>query len=197
MTDCPMMPASPPTPPSEQEADASAILIIDDDETFGQTLARACQRRGIKALAVQDGAQALACLASDPAIGRVVLDLNLDRPISGLSLIPRLLAAHPRLRIVLLTAYASIATATEAIRLGATHYLAKPASLDEVLEAFGKVGGACDMPIGQTVLSCPQLEWERLSWALVRHGGNISAAARFLGLQRRSLQRKLCKHARR
>lgn len=176
---------------------AGRILIVDDNQDFCGVLARAMHRRGICVHVAHDEASALATVQEEPAIDRVVLDLNLGRPISGLHLLRQLRAANPQLRIILLTAYASLATATEAIRWGAVHYLAKPASVDEVLAAFSREDADPTVPMAKDVLSCPQLEWERLCWALVLHDGNISATARFLGLERRSLQRKLKKHARR
>ncbi|MEW5783059.1 MAG: response regulator [Pseudomonadota bacterium] len=176
---------------------ARGILIVDDNQDFCSVMARALRRRGLCVHVAHDEASALSTVQEEPAIDRVVLDLNLGRPISGLHLLTRLRAAHPHLRIVLLTAYASLATATEAIRCGAVHYLAKPASVDEVLAAFSREVADATVQVAKDVLSCPQLEWERLCWALVRHDGNISATARFLGLERRSLQRKLKKHARR
>lgn len=182
--------------PREQD-EASCILIVDDNASFCETLAKAFARRGIKALVAHDEMEALSALQGNASIDRVVLDINLGRPISGLNLIPQLRSVNPQLRIVLLTGYASLATATEAIRLGAIHYLAKPSSVEEVLDAFSRLAGDAAAAMSQQVLSCPQIEWERLSWALVRHRGNISATARFLRMERRTLQRKLQKHARR
>lgn len=189
--------AARPVPAPPTAICASGVLLVDDNVTFCETLARTLRRRRIETWIAHDAATALTLVEQEPAIGRIVLDLHLCRPISGLQLIPKLLERKPQLAIVLLTAYASIATATEAIRLGAVHYLAKPVDVDELLAAFAARTGNAAVPIGDEVLSCRQLEWERLSWALVRHHGNVSAAARFLGLERRSLQRKLHKHARR
>lgn len=178
-------------------SDRSPILVVDDNANFADVLVRAFRRRGIEAFAAHDGEEALALLQEHEKVDRIVLDLNLGNPVSGLKLIPKLRAGRKKRRIVLLTGYASLATATEAIRLGATHYLAKPSSVDEVLAAFDRLAGEEHLPVERRIMSCAQLEWERLSWALVRHQGNISATARFLRMERRTLQRKLRKHARR
>ncbi len=167
-------------------------LIIDDDGTFNDILTRAFRRRGLEAegaKSVEEARQKAAEL--HPA--QVVLDLNLAGS-SGMALIPELLAANPDCRIVILTGYASIATAVEAIKLGAVQYLAKPVELDAILAAFGET----EEPDAEFVapdepLSVDRLEWEHIQRVLHENEGNISATARALKMHRRTLQRKLSK----
>lgn len=121
-----------------------------------------------------------------------VVDLNLAGD-SGLGLIPDLLALDPGVRIVVLTGYASLATAVEAIKLGAVNYLAKPADADQVLAAFAATGGDPAVPVNARPLSVSRLEWEHIQRVLRDNDGNISATARQLGMHRRTLQRKLTK----
>jgi two-component system response regulator RegA len=121
-----------------------------------------------------------------------VLDLRLAAD-SGLRLIPPLKAAYPEIRILLLTGYASIATAVEAIKLGATHYLPKPAGVDEILSALGAEEGDAEVTPAEAPLSVDRLEWEHIQKVLAEHEGNLSATARALKMHRRTLQRKLAK----
>jgi two-component system response regulator RegA len=95
--------------------------------------------------------------------------------------------------IVVLTGYASVATAVEAIKLGATHYLAKPVDAEELLAAFQRTSGDASVPVAERPLSVNRLEWEHIQRILHDHGGNVSATARSLGMHRRTLQRKLAK----
>jgi two-component system response regulator RegA len=169
------------------------VLLIDDDEVFARVLARALGARGFEVGIAANRAQALASvreLRPDYA----VLDLKLGEE-NGLTLIPELLEAKPELRILLLTGYASIATAVEAIKRGAWDYLAKPVDADQVVQALrggGHAGGEEPAP----VFAAPplkRLEWEHIQRVLAECEGNISEAARRLGLHRRTLQRKLSK----
>lgn len=168
------------------------ILLVDDDPTFNGILVRALQRRGLAAHGAASGEEALG-LATELRPSRIVLDLNLSGQ-SGLALIPRLLAIDPDCRIVILTGYASIATAVDAIKLGAMQYLAKPVEVDAILAAFADAEStesgfaAPDEP-----LSVDRLEWEHIQRILREHDGNISATARALKMHRRTLQRKLSK----
>ncbi|OIP10516.1 MAG: two-component system response regulator [Betaproteobacteria bacterium CG2_30_68_42] len=167
------------------------FLIIEDDALFGRVLARALARRGHRVALAATVEEALR-LAPELAPERVVLDLNLAGA-SGLPLIAPLLAIVPECRIVVLTGYASIATAVEAIKLGATHYLAKPADVDAILAAFApQPPGTQAAPPAQP-LSVRRLEWEHIQRVLAEHDGNISATARALRMHRRTLQRKLMK----
>jgi two-component system response regulator RegA len=114
---------------------------------------------------------------------------------SGLVLIEKLIELDPNTRIVMLTGYASIATAIEAIKLGAVHYLAKPCDADAVVAALNKSNsGDSAIPVGGSPLSIGRLEWEHIQRVLTEHQGNISATARALKMHRRTLQRKLGKH---
>ena len=119
-----------------------------------------------------------------------VIDLRIGHE-SGLSLVKRLVELDDHTRIVMLTGFASIATAVEAIKLGATHYLTKPADADEIVTALHKAEGDESVEIKEKPLSVKRLEWEHLQKVLVEHDQNISAAARALGMHRRTLQRKL------
>jgi two-component system response regulator RegA len=93
-----------------------------------------------------------------------------------------------------LTGFASIATAVEAIKLGATHYLAKPVDADEIVAAFEKQSGNAELELLTNPLSIDRLEWEHIQRVLAEHDGNISATARSLNMHRRTLQRKLGKN---
>lgn len=168
------------------------LLVIDDDATFNGVLVRALGRRGFAVQGATGAEEALA-LAEEMQPDRVVLDLNLGG-LSGLTLIPRLLAIAPQVRIVVLTGYASIATAVDAVKLGAVQYLAKPVEVDAILAAFSE-GEAVEHQFTtlDEPLSVDRLEWEHIQRVLREHDGNISATARALKMHRRTLQRKLFK----
>lgn len=167
-----------------------SYLIIDDDEVFAETLAYRLRRRGQEARTATDATAAMAiCARRCPQ--RIILDLKLAET-SGLRLLPELRAQLPDAEIVILTGYASIATAVSAIKLGAVHYLAKPASLDEILAAFD-ADTPLPAPAPETLPSLNRVEWEYIQRALDEHEGNIAATARALGMHRRTLQRKLAK----
>jgi len=169
------------------------FLIIDDDETFNAVLGRALGRRGHRAFGACSVDEALA-LAKAHSPGCIVLDLNLAGA-SGLALIRPLLDILPQARIVVLTGYASIATAVDAIKLGATQYLAKPVDVDAILAAFteDEVQAEEVLPEAMRPMSVDRLEWEHIQRVLREHDGNISATARALNMHRRTLQRKLAK----
>jgi len=122
-----------------------------------------------------------------------VVDLRMPGP-TGLTLIPRLKAACSKVRIVMLTGYASIATAVEAIKLGAIQYLVKPVDARSVEAAFHDVEGDATLPTSDDLFSVGRLEWEYIHRVLTEQGGNISATARALNMHRKTLQRKLSKH---
>ena len=167
-------------------------LVIDDDAVFNGILIRTLERRGHPALGVADAAAALDAMRSS-ACARVILDLNLNGS-SGLALIPQLLAIAPDCRILVLTGYASIATAVDAIKLGAVQYLAKPVEIEAILAAFGPARAPdVDLPAPDEPLSVDRLEWEHIQRVLGENDGNISATARALKMHRRTLQRKLAK----
>ncbi|HTY02854.1 MAG TPA: response regulator [Rhodocyclaceae bacterium] len=180
----------------DKKTSPARLLLIDDNEQFRLTLTNAFARRGWRVRATPDAREALV-LAEAGTPSYAVVDLNLDGcTTAGLNLISRLLEIAPAMRIVVLTGYASIATAVKAIQLGALHYLSKPTDVDEILAAFQRTGGDASTPLPPLPMSVYQLEWEHLQRTLLDHDGNISAAARALKLHRRSLQRKLRKHAR-
>lgn len=179
-----MMAAADPT-------DRSSLLLVDDDATFCRVLGLALSRRGFAVATAYDSATAVRLAGVDPPEYAIV-DLNLAGD-SGLLLIPQLLALEPATRIVVLTGYASIATAVEAIKLGAVNYLPKPADADQVVTAFTVSGGAALPPINARPLSVNRLEWEHIQRVLCDNNGNISATARQLNMHRRTLQRKLAK----
>ncbi|MBZ0131630.1 MAG: response regulator transcription factor [Rhodocyclaceae bacterium] len=168
------------------------ILVIDDDPVFNRVLSRALKQRGHSVVSACSAAEAGEAIPAARA-ARVVLDLNIAGT-SGLTLIAPLLAANPACRIVVLTGYASIATAVEAIKLGATHYLAKPTDVDAILAAFEATAPQAEQaaPTSQP-LSVDRLEWEHIQRVLKEHDGNISSTARALKMHRRTLQRKLMK----
>ncbi|MDD2743022.1 MAG: response regulator [Rhodocyclaceae bacterium] len=170
----------------------SPTLIIDDDPSFNAILVRTLTRRGHPAEGATDVAQALS-MARDLLPQQVVLDLNLDGS-SGLALIPELLRINPDCRIVVLTGYASITTAVDAVKLGAVQYLAKPVEVEAILAAFEDDDGPdFDLPASDKPLSVDRLEWEHIQRVLNENEGNISATARALKMHRRTLQRKLSK----
>ena len=168
------------------------LLLVDDDAVFATVAARGLSRRGFAVRVAHDGASALA--AFDVATRYVLLDLSLGRE-SGLALVPRLKAINPAVHILILTGYASIATAVEAIKLGAEDYLTKPADLDSVVHRLlSDAAGTSPEPGNRPdPLSVDRLEWEHIQRVLQDHEGNISATARALKMHRRTLQRKLTK----
>ena len=167
-------------------------LIIDDDATFNALLVRTLERRGHQAQGATDPVAALA-VAREIVPAHVVLDLNLNGS-SGLALIPQLLAINADCRIVVLTGYASIATAVDAIKLGAVQYLAKPVEIEAILAAFETDDGPdLETAAPDEPLSVDRLEWEHIQRVLNENDGNISATARALKMHRRTLQRKLSK----
>ena len=167
-------------------------LLVDDDAAFSAVLARVLQRRGEQAFTARNGDEAIAQL-QNKKIDRVVLDLKLEQE-SGLAILQQLLTQQPALEIVILTGYSSISTAVEAIKLGATNYLCKPAGMEEIIAAFEvRTGGTAEVPLEDSPPSVNRLEWEHIQKVLNHHEGNISATAKTLGMHRRTLQRKLQK----
>lgn len=168
------------------------IFVIDDDPTFNAVLVQAFRRRGVPAEGCTDPFSALH-LAATLQPSRIVLDLNLGG-VSGLGLVKPLIDLLPGVRVVVLTGYASIATAVDAIKLGAYQYLAKPVEIDAILSAFvSQTEGTLDGPVEAEPLSVGRLEWEHIQRVLKENEGNISATARALKMHRRTLQRKLLK----
>lgn len=172
----------------------ATILLLDDDQTFCDVLARALRRRGFTVLAAQTIADALTqCETHRPQYA--VVDLKIAQE-SGLAAAEALLALLPELRILMLTGYSSIATAVSAIKRGVYDYACKPLDADEILHKLG-IGAAPDagesVDVPEVPTSVERLEWEHIQRVLNEHGGNISATARSLGMHRRTLQRKLQK----
>ncbi|HHJ39949.1 MAG: two-component system response regulator [Methylothermaceae bacteria B42] len=172
-------------------SDDPQLLLVDDDETFCQVLERALTKRGFSvsiATSLEQGLKLAKALMPEYA----VIDLRIGHD-SGLQMVQQLKSLDANTRIVILTGYASIATAVEAIKLGAIHYLTKPADADEILAALHKQEGDAAVEVKDKPLSVKRMEWEYLQKVLMEHNGNISAAARALGMHRRTLQRKLDK----
>jgi two-component system response regulator RegA len=172
--------------------EAPRLVIVEDDPAFAQTLQRSFERRGY-AVAHAASPEALAeLLGSAPGFEFAVVDLKLGTA-SGLICVQMLHHDDPAMRIVVLTGFASIATAVEAIKLGASHYLAKPANTDDIEEAFGRSLGDPDVPLEGRKSSIKTVEWEYIHATLAECDFNISEAARRLGMHRRTLARKLDK----
>jgi two-component system response regulator RegA len=168
------------------------LLIVEDDAALRERLARAFEKRGFDVCVAENVEAAVSLIETEPP-ELALVDLRMPGE-SGLELIPRLKQADPATRIVVLTGYGSIATAVEAVRRGATHYLTKPADADQILAAFSR-GDAQDDPVPPALpMSLDRLEWEHINRVLVECNGNISETARVLGIHRRSLQRKLSKY---
>ncbi len=179
------------TAPVDNGNERPSLLLVDDDEAFCQVMARALRKRGFEVRVAHDVPAAL-MLAEELAPEYAIVDLRMPGD-SGLVLVERLKALDEHTSIVVLTGYASIATAVEAVKLGATHYLTKPAEVDEIVAAFQRREGESTVPPAERPMSVSRLEWEHLQKVLTDCGGNISAAARSLGMHRRTLQRKLRK----
>jgi two-component system, response regulator RegA len=165
------------------------LVIVEDDETFARTLKKSFERRDY-VVHQCDGLETLNALLETEEPGFAVVDLKLVGG-SGLECVKALHDHDPAIRIVVLTGFASIATAVEAIKLGACHYLAKPANTDDIEDAFGRDGGNVAVPLTERPTSIKNLEWERIHETLVDTGFNISETARRLGMHRRTLARKL------
>ncbi|PIC00060.1 response regulator transcription factor [Caulobacter sp. X] len=165
------------------------LIIIEDDEKFAATLKRSFERRGYEVVHARGLDEALTALTTF-APRYAVVDLKLAGE-SGLACVRALAGRDPSMLIVVLTGFASIATAVEAIKLGASHYLAKPSNTDDIEAAFLKREGDIDAEIGVRATSIKSLEWERIHQTLVEADFNISETARRLGMHRRTLARKL------
>jgi len=173
--------------------DNQTILVVEDDEMFARVICRAMQHRGFQTEHAESVEVALTKMQSHH-FDLAVLDLNLGGH-SSLPLIASLKQRFPAIRILVLTGYASIATAVDAIKLGADNYLAKPADADEILAALlgDSVKTQEENNDIQEPMSVRRLEWEHIQKILKEHDGNISETARQLKMHRRTLQRKLQK----
>lgn len=178
--------------PRPNEIEKRTVLIVDDDDRLRTALVRAFTVRGWEALAASDKDEAIR-LAEESSPDLVTVDLRMPGE-NGLSVVRELRALDSTTFILILTGYGSIATAMDAVRLGADHYMSKPADADQILAAFESAGkdqslGVEDIPVP----SLARVEWEHIQRVLSDFNGNISQAAKKLGLHRRSLQRKLSK----
>ncbi|MGK6322122.1 response regulator transcription factor [Sphingomonas sp. DT-51] len=171
---------------------ARRLLIIEDDAVFARTLARSFERRGYQVRAITDPDD-IDTVTAELKPDHAVVDLRLGNA-SGLTCVERLHALDPTMRIVVLTGFASIATAVEAVKLGATNYLSKPANSDDIEAAFQASGeGDASVELVAHPTSLRTLEWEHIHQTLADCGFNVSEAARRLGMHRRTLARKLGK----
>jgi len=168
------------------------LVLVEDDAAFARTLSRSFERRGYTVLHAASHEE-LAVLLRTHAPGYAVVDLKLSSGASGLACVQTLHAHDAEMVIVVLTGYASIATAVEAIKLGARHYLAKPSNTDDIEAAFGRAAGDAAVGLTERQTSIKTLEWERIHETLAETGFNISETARRLGMHRRTLARKLVK----
>lgn len=166
------------------------LLIVEDDDAFARTLLRSFERRGYRVLRATQLGEVQALLGTHNP-GYAVVDLKLAGGDSGLACVQTLHAHDEQMLIVVLTGYASIATAVEAIKLGARHYLAKPANTDDIEAAFARAQGDAEVELTERTTSIKTLEWEHIHETLAATGFNISETARRLGMHRRTLARKL------
>jgi ActR/RegA family two-component response regulator len=166
------------------------LLIVEDDASFARTLHRSFERRGYSVFVAASLDEVIKLLETQTP-DYAVVDLKLAGGASGLACVQTLHSHDSTMLIVVLTGYASIATAVEAIKLGACHYLAKPSNSDDIEAAFGKAEGNADVGLTERATSIKTLEWERIHETLAATGFNISETARRLGMHRRTLARKL------
>ncbi|MGA0572058.1 response regulator transcription factor [Variovorax sp. VNK109] len=177
-----------------EEEDTRTLLIVEDDDALAHTLTRSFERRGYEVVRAADlaGVRHLTeGVAQDALPQYALVDLKLSSGDSGLAVVQYLQGIDDGMIIVVLTGYASIATAVEAIKLGARHYLAKPANTDDIEAAFDKAEGDAGVDLTQRTTSIKTLEWEHIHAVLAETDFNISEAARRLGMHRRTLARKL------
>jgi two-component system response regulator RegA len=171
-------------------------LVVDDDDVFRNRLCRALEARGWKVDGAPDGTVAIKLAKTRPP-DLAIVDLRLAG-MGGLEVVRELRSQDETMRIIMLTGYGSIATALIATNLGADDFLSKPADADQIVDAYqrtvtGAAGFSREIPTS-SVPSLARVEWEHMQRVLTDCNGNISQAARLLGLHRRSLQRKLAKY---
>lgn len=173
------------------------VLIIDDDKVFCQLLNKGLGRLGYQSEIAHNASQALG-VEDQPDV--ILLDMRLGEE-SGLGLIPNLQSRFPESKIIIVTGYANLATAVTAVKKGASNYIAKPVDVKDIHAIIQEClfdGDAEDMgiaPIPEQAPSLKRLEWEHIHRVLEENDGNISHTAQKLGMHRRTLQRKLKKHA--
>jgi len=174
--------------------DKPLALIVDDDEIFRNRLCRALMQRNWSAEAVGSAAEALIC-ARERSPDLVLVDLKMPGK-GGLDILQELRSIDSSMTMIVLTGYGSIPTAISAMKLGADHYLSKPADADQILAVYERVRSAEEGELNapQSVPTLARVEWEHMQRVLSDCGGNVSQAARLLGIHRRSLQRKLSKY---
>jgi two-component system response regulator RegA len=170
--------------------DDLTLMIIEDDAAFARTLGKSFERRGYSVFLASNLDEARVLLERcSPRYA--VVDLKLSSHSSGLACVQMLHEHDPAMLIVVLTGFASIGTAVEAIKLGACQYLAKPSNTDDIEAAFGHLAGNVDVELPGRATSIKTLEWETIHGVLAETDFNISEAARRLGMHRRTLARKL------
>ncbi|MBO4122657.1 response regulator transcription factor [Cupriavidus gilardii] len=174
----------------EPATEGRVLMIVEDDAAFARTLRRSFERRGYQVLHATS-LEGMNELLKEHSPGYAVVDLKLKGEASGLACVQALHAHDADMLIVVLTGYASIATAVEAVKLGACHYLAKPSTTDDIEAAFERATGDVDVEVTGRPTSIKTLEWEHIHETLAATGFNISEAARRLGMHRRTLARKL------
>lgn len=178
------------TPTDVGATTRTTVLVVDDHELFRERLARAFRTRGFDVRTAGSVSEALAAARED-APELAVVDLSLPDG-SGLHVLRELLVIEPATRVLILTGYGSVASAVDAMRIGAATYLQKPADADAILDAFERAEAPVEIPeANYTPPTLDRVEWEHIQRVLADCGGNISEAARRLKLHRRSLQRKL------
>lgn len=183
-------------PASDFDTQAKSIMLVDDSVVLRDRLAMAFRERGFRVAVASNADEALMVFRSEPT-QLAVLDLRMPGK-QGLVLLQELKVISPETKFLILSGFGSIATAIDAIRLGATNFLPKPADVDDILNAFARGGSEVEVPEPESEVPVPtlaQAEWEHIHRILADCGGNISEAARRLGIHRRSLQRKLRKRA--
>lgn len=170
------------------------MLLVDDDDVFRQRLARALERRDYRILEASNYDDAMVQIRTESP-DYAVLDMRMPGR-SGLELLREIKATDADIRVVMLTGYGSIATAVEAVRLGADNYVSKPANARDIVEAFKQAERPPleSSPDEFEAPSLARIEWEHINRVLSDCGGNISEAARRLNMHRRTLQRKLQKY---
>jgi two-component system, response regulator RegA len=179
--------------PKERTTERATALVVDDDDVFRQRLCRALQERGWDAQHAGNAEDALA-LARRISPDLVLLDLRMPDA-SGLTLIESIKKLDSTIAVIMLTGYGSIATATQALKLGADHYLSKPIDAEQIVAAYKElVDPKRSAIVPETVPSLARVEWEHIQRVLSDCSGNITQAAKLLGIHRRSLQRKLAKY---
>lgn len=179
--------------PKQTPSEALVIVVVDDDEVFRERLCRAFRDRGCEAYAPGSASETIE-LVRTASPDLVLLDLKMPG-VSGLELIQGIKKLDGTIAVIILTGYGSIATAMQAMKLGADHYLSKPADAEQILTAYADLNvNSTEKHAPTAVPSLARVEWEHIQRVLSDCSGNISQAAKLLGIHRRSLQRKLLKY---